>query len=239
MLKDLMTAGISFVVIAFGYYYVTHSFEEIMTDIIKIISAIVGSVLFLRWGKTFVEELGKRGDRGIENLFNPTPILDFTDSNTTRESTNLPPNDRDYTAKASTEPSTAKFERIEVTESKEFEILNEVTRFLTQNTKEGKLWLNTTNNVNTYLLQIAQKCEVHKAVIVAVIKRYPDEFKITSEYDKNGKQQEFAYSVTAFDEKLRATQARKNSTEVVFESTSPTPNSTQVQSQETKVGVYA
>ncbi|MBK8399503.1 MAG: hypothetical protein IPL26_30210 [Leptospiraceae bacterium] len=234
MLKDLLTAGISFVVIAFGYYYVTHSFEEIMTDIIKIISAIVGSVLLLRWGKTFVEELGKRGDRGIENLFNPTPILGFTDSNTTRESTNLPPNDRDYTAKASTEPSTAKFERIEVTESKEFEILNEVTKFLTEKTKEGKLWLNTSNNVNTYLLQIAQKCEVHKAVIVAVIKRYPDEFRII----ENEKREQYAYSVTAYDEKLRATQAQKNSTEVVFESTTPTPNSTTNQSRETQSEVY-
>ena len=75
---------------------------------------------------------------------------------------------------------------------------------------------------------------MHKAVIVAVIKRYPDEFRII----ENEKREQYAYSVTAYDEKLRATQAQKNSTEVVFESTTPTPNSTTNQSRETQSEVY-
>lgn len=227
MTRDLIIGTVFFLLIALGYYYFTHTAEEIITHILLIIFTVVGSLLGLSWGKTLLEELEQVGSRAIRNFFSHTTLTpEFATQNTAREFTDQPRNDHESTAKGSTEASTANSEeKITVSESKELEIVSTVTKFLTDKTKEGKLWLNATSNVNQYLLQIAEICNVKKIVVVETIKRYPDEFRILDGY---------AHSVTAFDAKQRATQQKKNSTGVVFESTTPTSNSTTDQSQETK-----
>lgn len=231
MTRDLIIGAIFFLLIALGYYYFTHTAEEIITHIVLIILTVVGSLLGLSWGKTLLEELEQVGSRAIRNFFSHTTLTpEFATQNTAREFTDQPRNDRDSSAKASVKPSTSENEPINVSESKEFEIVSEVTKFLTTNTKEGKLWLNVSSNVNTYLLQIANICNVPKVAIVETIKRYPSEFRIFT----NDKGEQYAYSVTAYDAKQRATQERKSATGVVFESTTPTTNSTTDQSQETK-----
>jgi len=237
MSKDLIIGAAFFLLIALGYYYFTHTAEEIIMHIVLIILTIGVTVVGLDWLKTLFEEIANAGSRAIRNFFNPTTLItESATQNIAREFTDQPRIDRDSTAKASTKPSTSENETINVSESKQFEIVAEVTKFLTANTKEGKLWLNITSNVNTYLLQISNICNVPKIVIVETIKRYPNEFRIYT----NDKGEQYAYSVTAYEEKLRATQEKKNSTGVVFESTSPSINSPQDQPNEIqKETVYA
>jgi hypothetical protein len=228
MNKDLIKGVILFLIVAIGYYYFTHTAEEIMTHILYLVTGIGGGLLFLAWFKTALEELDKAGSRAIRNFFNrPTPILE----NAYQNSTENPWNDRENTVRSSTEASTAKTgQTIRVSQQKREQIKNEVIKFLTEKTKGGKLWLELNNNINNYLNELAKICEVEKIVIVRTIESYPEEFKIYEGY---------AYSVTAYDEKLRATREAKRETEVHFDATEPDNKETSNQSEETTEEVFA
>ena len=213
------------------YYWTNNSAAEIAMDILIVSLSVSGIFLFLRWGKTLIEELGKRGDTAIQNKINPTPIYENQYQNDTRETTNQPRNDRENAARGSTEASTVKSgQTIRVSFQKREQIKNEVIRFLRDSTKEGKVWLNYSHNLNNNLTQLAKICEVEKIVIIRVIESYPDEFRIFEGY---------AYSATAYDEKLRATQYAKRETEVHFDATEPVNNETPKEPGETKEEVFA